>query len=893
MGKTKKTELKIIISAVEKGVKQTLGAVNDGFKRSSKSLKMFNQVAKKSTKVTSGLTGQIKNLVAAYLGFRTLSSAVNVLKEADQAAFNLQSSVAAANRQFDNTGSVKEWEASIAGLSDYLKIYSDTALKNAISRTVDMTKRLGLSKKQMEEVIKRSGDLGAGKVELTGAIERVTAALRGEAEASEYLGLTLNENYVKAWYEANKVTKKAWAQLNDMEKAQIRYNVFLEQTAELLGRSGDSAKTFSGVLSLVVKEMENAITKNKDVKKSLSDLSKMLEENAGDIGKVVSQLVRLVGILVETAIKYKALLVSIAGTVAAVAIIKKLVTVVRAVNVAFALLTGISILSGLVSLRDALFEVAASTTALSMAFKAFLALAAAQAVLTIGRLVMVLRDWKKASGEAKVAQQDLASQTEFVNKAAGPQLKEISDRLGIMIRDMDHLFALEKEGVVLFDQTAGKWVAAEKKKQTALNATVNALDAFAKKAKDAYGKALSEVEKYANKVVEFEEKIKYARLTTADKIRELSRKGLSDEQQWADKKLQAEEKLTAAKEALRNKDFKLAEKHVKDSAGLYADLAVEVQRQAADGESAVAKTIEQTTQVAIAGYNAARSVLIQIFSEQKAGAKDIENQSQQAADKIKALMDLISQAQDAKITITAEGLEAISQQIDAIVNEPKEATVIVTADTAQAREEIIQLADGTYTNVTVQVDADTQQAEKALSALERQGEGMNITAQVKAKTAKANAAINAIKNALAGIKDKTVTVTVIKRVKEVAEKAAGGLVRKLAAGGKLFGYGGGDKIRALLEAGEHVTRKEAVRHYGSALFNALNRMRIPKADLAALLGRQAFKTGGPVNPTEAMTITLNAGSASMPMTVLGAAKVTRAMVHQFETELRKLGLSRN
>ena len=862
-----KTEFQIIISAVEKGVKQTISAVDDGFKRGAKSVKAFNKVAANSARVTSGLITPLKGLVAAYAGFAGIRAATSILAEADQAAFNLKSSVAAANREFENTGSVKDWENAIGRLSDELVVYSDTALKNAVSRTVDMTKRLGLSKSQMEEVIKRSADLGAGKVELTGAIERVTAALRGEAESAEFLGLTLNENYVKAWYEANKATEKAWKDLTDLEKAQIRYRVLLEQTAETQGRAAASANTFSGAVGLIKKEMENAITRNKDINQSLNDLAKLLRENAGEIGQVVAKLVSLIGWLVETAIKYKALLAVIAGTAVAVSIIGKLVLVVKALAAAFAVLAGTSIFAWLARLRAALSAAAAATTALSIAFKGFLALAAAQAVVTIGRLIKVLWDWKRATDEAKAAQKDLASQKEFVSQAAEGQLKEISGRLGIVIRDMDHLFELEKKGVVIFDQVAGQWVLAEKKKQASLKATVDALEAFEKKAKDAYQKAISEAEKYANQVIEFEEKIKYARLSTQDKIRELGRKGLSEEQQYADKKLQAEEKLAAAKEALRKKDFRLAEKHAADAQGLYADLATEVKRQAEGGESVVVKTIEQTKQVAIAGVKEAGSVMEQIYGAQKANAQAMQDQWQQAADKIKETIDLISQAKDAKITITAEGLEAISQEIDALINASKEAKITVTAD--------------------------TQAAERDLSALKRQGEGMNITAQVNAQTAKANAAINNIKKALASIKDKTVTVTVIRRVKEVVAKAAGGIVSELAAGGKLLGYGGGDKIKALLEAGEFVVRKEAVKRYGSALFNALNQMRIPQTDLAALLGRKAFATGGPVNPTDAMTITLNAGSASMPLTVLGAPKVTRSMVIEFEKELRKMGLSRS
>lgn len=42
----------------------------------------------------------------------------------------------------------------------------------------------------------------------------------------------------------------------------------------------------------------------------------------------------------------------------------------------------------------------------------------------------------------------------------------------------------------------------------------------------------------------------------------------------------------------------------------------------------------------------------------------------------------------------------------------------------------------------------------------------------------------------------------------------------------LAGFGGGDKIKALLEPGEFIIRKEAVQKYGSKLFSALNAMRL-------------------------------------------------------------------
>ena len=65
-------------------------------------------------------------------------------------------------------------------------------------------------------------------------------------------------------------------------------------------------------------------------------------------------------------------------------------------------------------------------------------------------------------------------------------------------------------------------------------------------------------------------------------------------------------------------------------------------------------------------------------------------------------------------------------------------------------------------------------------------------------------------------------------VKQVRQYATGGFIKRYGA---LGGYGGGDRIKALLEAGEFVVRKEAVRHYGKDLISALNSLSLPKSKL--------------------------------------------------------------
>jgi len=77
---------------------------------------------------------------------------------------------------------------------------------------------------------------------------------------------------------------------------------------------------------------------------------------------------------------------------------------------------------------------------------------------------------------------------------------------------------------------------------------------------------------------------------------------------------------------------------------------------------------------------------------------------------------------------------------------------------------------------------------------------------------------------------------------------------KKRAGGFLGGYGGGDKIRALLEAGEYVIRKEAVRSIGVGKLNDINS------------GRMKFADGGVV-PSNGQNNTFN---FSAPITATGS-----------------------
>jgi hypothetical protein len=276
-----------------------------------------NRTQQQGIATTANLTGHVKKLVAAYLGYRTITAViggmVTAARTAEQSQFNLATSVDAANREFDNVGSLDHWKGKVGEMAAALKIYSESEVAGAIARTVDMTKRLGLSSEQMEILTLRAADLGAGKTDLEGSIERVTAALRGEAESAEFLGLTLNETYVASWHATHNAHGRAWKDLTDLEKAQVRYQVLLEQSDGVQGKAAASAGTLGGAMQQIKSEVADAIANNKDFNAAMVTLAATIRDNAGEIGEWAADLATGIGKVVEFVAENKTLILTLVG----------------------------------------------------------------------------------------------------------------------------------------------------------------------------------------------------------------------------------------------------------------------------------------------------------------------------------------------------------------------------------------------------------------------------------------------------------------------------------------------------------------------------------------------------------------------------------------------------
>lgn len=98
-------------------------------------------------------------------------------------------------------------------------------------------------------------------------------------------------------------------------------------------------------------------------------------------------------------------------------------------------------------------------------------------------------------------------------------------------------------------------------------------------------------------------------------------------------------------------------------------------------------------------------------------------------------------------------------------------------------------------------------------------------------------------------------------------------------GGPIPGYGGGDRVRALLEPGEFVMRKEAVRSLGLGFLSSLNRSGIAAAGMsrfdAGSIGVPRFASGGMV---ESQPIVINVAGRA-PIRLSGSRDQAEALAN--------------
>lgn len=422
------------------------------------------------------------------------------------------------------------------------------------------------------------------------------------------------------------------------------------------------------------------------------------------------------------------------------------------------------------------------------------------------------------------------------------------------------------------------------------------------------------------------------KLSVEDRIRALLQKGMDEATAHADRQKQIDEKQSAARQALAQGDFEKARKLSEESLSLIERNATEVtktvtengktttevvisqgrasvqamgeMRESADiADQALAQLAASHTAAGTAagqGADAAKNALAGVTAEITTLREALAQQGQlniqvnteaakKGVDEIKAYTD--AAALIAKLQLDTAAAQASVKDLQTDIDN-QELMAKVKADTTQVSADIASLRDiAKATPITVPALADFSPAEQTLrqfqadikTTLERP---TSHTHTVTANTSRAESAINKLE------RDTHSTHTVY--VRKVERDAAGGLVgaaQRFASGGQALadraaaayrrmsgrisgpGTATSDSIPAMLSAGEYVIKTSSVRHFGQALFDALNAGHLP----AALMPQAAFATGGPVlaglldntssstGARDQVDINLRIGSQTLPL----------------------------
>jgi len=184
--------------------------------------------------------------------------------------------------------------------------YSFKDVEYAFIKTADSMQRYGIVGENYINLVNRAMDIGVSKgLDLRESIDRLESAMRGEAEASEYLGVTLNDTYMKNMAFGGSL-KDVWEKLSDNDKAFFRYNELLEQTQKYSGKASDATDTLTGasksLWNLITDKLSPSInvingmlaTMAYSIKSALSDKTPF-QEYAHNLSAVDKELERLRG----------------------------------------------------------------------------------------------------------------------------------------------------------------------------------------------------------------------------------------------------------------------------------------------------------------------------------------------------------------------------------------------------------------------------------------------------------------------------------------------------------------------------------------------------------------------------------------------------------------------
>lgn len=387
-------------------------------------------------------------------------------------------------------------------------------------------------------------------------------------------------------------------------------------------------------------------------------------------------------------------------------------------------------------------------------------------------------------------------------------------------------------------------------------------------------KLVAEEQRLAGEVRRIEQERYLLKLSTEDRIRALKQGAMSPEQAYADRELQISQKLAAAQLALQKGNFEEAKRLAEQAMSLAERNAGAVSKTVEQNGETVTKTVvSQSTATAKAVENVGKAY--ELIDKAMAGAatsgrtamKSVGGEAVQATQDMKGVsteLQRMREVLDSKIALAIEvdktSIEKVAKEAEQLVKAQNLALSMKAKveGIEAALEDAKKIADSSKSaelKLKAQLDLDTLRDDvKQLNTI---AAAQKLELPAALQTDAAYKSIGVLKEFLSTptqakhtpepeLSGYRAAVAELQRptssqhtvyVRTVEQHSVGGLVGasaraaanmpRFAVGGHLPGYGGGDRIQALLEAGEFVMRKEAVRRYGLGAMMAINSMRAP------------------------------------------------------------------
>jgi tape measure domain-containing protein len=811
----------IQIRAVDQGVKQVFDLVAQKLKTGKVALEAYNQAMGKTQAVAAKMSDSLKTAfagVGAGVVVQSLFQAGVQAQNLDRAFTAILGSSDAAAAELDFIRSTSDR----LGLSFY-----DTAnAYKGIAAAAAPTELAGEGvRKIFIGIASAASALGMSTDDASGALRAIGQMIsKGKIQAEE-LRAQLGERLYGAFQlmaEASGVTTEALDKM--LVKGEVSIDMlgrFAEILTERYGPAAEIAATQAvGALArwqtawwdLKVTLANSGFLEN--ATNYLTTLTNTMKDPAVQkaIAAWAKRFFELTDAIIKTVWEYKGLIASTAGIVIGVKIVDTMVRTVLALGAAFKVLTGMSIAAWFTTAAQGM------TTA---------AIAAGGLKTVIGALAGVFLAWEVGWQIGTLLNKFDIVKTAGTTMAHGLTMAWLLAKKAWVDLTNGDSSAIERQIEIarttytnMIDEIDGKTKKAGDSQKKVHQEVAGAAVQAAAKQKEAQAAALDEMKKkyqqYADEVKRLQDDIAGRERSLAEQLRDMARSGMSDIGAWQDRKAQAEEYAAAAKRAAEEArqafaagNADIGQAKAAEAVGLYdkaKDAAAELNREVKDGDQTIMSQ-QQSLQTALA-----------MVEEYGKGALDVQKELQSS---------LAATAQE----LDKQSGGELSKQLPEIAKQFASLTGSAEG-LAESAKKFNDAWNDAWNRATLGGQHAIAQLEKDLKELTR---------------------------------DRHIKIY----VEEVVKKASGGVIQKMASGGRVLrnmlrggffpGFGGGDRRHVVAEDGEYMLDKDRVKHAGLAAVRAfhagrydvvvahlLKKMRINAADL---IRRQV---GGVINSLPAL-----------------------------------------